>query len=106
MKLFGLFAYYREKDIEAAKTLYIEAKSSYELALQSNSVIDYLAFWQILEEKLALLREYSEKIPPETFSKHLTIESKLTEFQWRLRDAIERSELSAISDMRYEYRNN
>lgn len=106
MKLFGIFTYYKEKDIEAARQLYNEAKASYELALNADTVSDFVCFWYLLNEKNKNLSTYEAKISPEHYNLFTCMRSKESEFQWRLRDAVERSALSAIRDMAGEYRNN
>lgn len=102
----GLFNFYRKKHFEAAQKLYFEAKASYEYALEADTVLDFLAFWHVLQERNASISEYEDKVSPQDFILFSSMRRKETEFQWRLRDAIERSKIATITDLHGEHRNN
>lgn len=105
-KLLGLFPIYSEKDAAEAKKLFCHAEAAYKLARESKTVLDFIVCWNMLQQDNATLRTYQEIIPPEAFQQFSDILSKESEFQWRLRDAIEASKLATISDIKGEYRNN
>lgn len=105
-KLFGFFPLHVERYTNEVMNYFFHAESSYELALESTSIEDFLLYWELYKNDCEVVRSYKEVISPETFGKFYGILSKQSEFQWRLRDAVEKSKDSAISDMKHDYRNN
>ena len=96
----------RWENIQAAKNIYLEAKDRYNRATQAPFVAVFLTCWHNMSAKIQELQTYKNRIPAQDYSNFMLIQSHEGEFQWKLRDAIERAADSAIADIKGEYRNN
>lgn len=97
---------FRKKRIVAARTLFHEANIYYDLATQADSILLFLDYWNAMKEKVAALQTYKDRIPSPIYDELSLIEYKEYDFQWKLRDAIERVQNCTILDLKFEHRNN
>ena len=105
-KLMGIFPLHVDQYIDEAKKYFYHAEASYECALEATTIEDYLLSWELYKNDCEVIRSYKEVLPSDIFRQFYGVLSKVSEFQWRLRDAIEKSKDSTISDMKHDYRNN
>lgn len=96
----------QSKRIENVQRLVQGASSSYDFMLKTDSPILYVHSWNQISQTLDELEKYRGTVPDPHFygapSKHMLEKN----FQWKLRDTMERAKVSAIVDISGEHRNN
>lgn len=96
-----------EERISAAKSLMADYKRYINLSHEADSVRYYFSWVSKARTALRDLEKYTGTVPEEyTKDTSLYLHFLDSEFQWKLRDAIEREKLRTISDLKTEYRNN
>ena len=96
----------KKKRIQNVNELKWVAITHYNLAQETDSMLSFLSHWDSLREITNELRLYENKIPGDIFEDIMLIQVYEREFQWRLRDAIERIQDKAIYELKGSHRNN
>ena len=96
-----------EERIAATKSLLADYKRYINLSHEADSVRYYFSWVGKARTALRDLEKYTGTVPEEyTKDASLNLHFLESNFQWKLRDAMEREMLRTISDLKSEYRNN
>lgn len=93
--------------IASVQKLHNDVKEKLKLAYGSDSVILYFLWIDDAKKILSELKKYNGTVPSKyEYQTDFYLRHLESDFQWKLRDVIEREKIIALSDIRHEYRNN
>lgn len=96
----------KKKRIDNVQALVREANYEYDCALAADSPIPFVIHWEVTTSILDELVKYRESVPSFYFA-NIPLKSRVVkDFQWKLRDSMERSIKIVIADLKGPHHNN